>query len=38
MLEGIEGGYVEGREVALIWSGYGEAVNPSRGGNHCVLA
>jgi hypothetical protein len=37
ILEGIQDGYVEGREIALVSSDHGEAVNASRGGHHCVL-
>ena len=38
LLEGIQDGHVEVREITLVPSGHGEAVNASCGGHHGVLA
>ena len=37
LLEGIQDGHVEVREIAFVPRGNGEAVNASRGGYHGVL-
>jgi hypothetical protein len=37
LLEGIQDGHVEVREITLVPSGYGEAVNASCGGYHGVF-
>ncbi len=38
LLEGIQDGHVEVREITFVPSGHGEAVNASCGGHHGVLA
>jgi hypothetical protein len=37
LLEGIQDGHVEVREISFVPSGHSEAVNASRGGHHGVL-
>jgi hypothetical protein len=37
LLEGIQDGHVEVREITFVPSGHGETMNASRGGHHGVL-
>jgi hypothetical protein len=37
LLEGIQDGHIEVREITFVPSGHGEAMNASRGGHHGVL-